>query len=266
MMPALLEKRLATLEAAILPRPSVEVPDACTLMRETGIEPDVWQMAVTQSASPRVLLNCSRQSGKTLLAAAVALSTAMAQPGALVLVLSPSLRQSQESFRQVLDLYRPWTNTVPPSAESALRLELHNASRIVSLPGQESSIRGYSKVALLVCDEASRIPDELFYAVRPMVAISQGRILALSTPFGRRGWWHKAWTEGLGWERIQIDATMCPRISTTFLEEERRSLPRLWYLSEYCCEFVDTTDQLFGYDLVHAALSDVVVPLFADTL
>jgi hypothetical protein len=234
-------------------------------MRETGIEPDVWQMAVIESASPRVLLNCSRQSGKTALAAAIALSTAMQEPGSLVLVLSPSLRQSQESFRQVLDLYRPWVGSIPPSAESALRLELTNSSRIVSLPGQEASIRGYSKVSLLVCDEASRIPDPLYFSVRPMVAISQGRILALSTPFGRRGWWHQAWTSGENWQRIMVTADQCPRISPTFLEEERRALPRLWFRSEYCCEFVDTDDQVFSYDQVMNAVADVPL-LFGGSL
>jgi hypothetical protein len=178
----------------------------------------------------------------------------MGEPGALVLVLSPSLRQSQESFRQIVTLYRPWAGSVPPSAESALRLELGSGSRIVSLPGQESSIRGYAKVALLVCDESSRIPDELFYAVRPMLAVSAGRILALSTPFGKRGWWHKAWTEGEDWQRTLVTAYDGPRISPAFLAEEERSLPRLWFASEYLCEFVDVEDQLFAYDDVMNAV------------
>ena len=165
----------------------------------------------------------------------------------------------------MLDLYKPWVGVVPPSAESALRLELESGSRIVSLPGQEASIRGYSRVSLLVCDESSRIPDPLYYSVRPMVAISQGRILALSTPFGRRGWWHREWSEGVGWERIQITAYECPRITPRFLEEEQRSLPRLWFASEYLCQFVDTEDSVFLYDQVMNAVSDAPL-LFGGTL
>jgi hypothetical protein len=99
MTSATIERRIALLESALLPRAEVAVPDACTLLRTIGLEPDPWQVRVAQSAAPRTLLNCSRQSGKTLLAAALALEAAMTQPGALVLVLSPSLRQSQESFR-----------------------------------------------------------------------------------------------------------------------------------------------------------------------
>jgi len=195
-------------------------------------------------------------------AAALALGTALREPGSLTLVLSPSLRQSQESFRRVLDLYRTLQTPRPTQAESALRLELSNGSRIVSLPGTESTVRGYSNVRLLVIDEAARVPDELYYSVRPMLAVSHGRLLALSTPFGKRGWFYQEYTQGEGWERVKITAYDCPRISKEFLEEERRTLPPLFFQSEYMCEFVDTIDQVFAAEFVHAAISAEVQPLF----
>ena len=204
-------------------------PPAVRLMRNLGLEPDPWQVQVAQSQADRMLLCCARQSGKTQVSASVALAAAMAEPGSLILVLSASLRQSQESFRDVLDLYKPWVGQVPPYAESALRLELTNNSRIVSLPGQESSIRGYSKVRLLLVDEAARVPDALYYSVRPMLAVSAGRIMALSTQWGKRGWFFKEWTSGGDWQRVMVTAYDCPRISPQFLEEERRTLPNLWF-------------------------------------
>jgi hypothetical protein len=45
-----------------------------------------------------------------------------------------------------------------------------------------------ANVALMICDEAARIEDPLYYSVQPMLAVSQSRLIALSTPFGRRGW------------------------------------------------------------------------------
>ena len=69
----------------------------------------------------------------------------------------------------------------------------------------------------------------------------------MSTPFGRRGWFFKEWTEGQDWQRVLVPADQCARISPAFLEEERRSLPPLWYRSEYCCEFCDVEDQLLFY-------------------
>ena len=166
-------------------------PDAVQLMTQAGMPPDPWQQQVLQSQADRILLNCCRQSGKSQITAALALATAFRERDALILVLSPSLRQSQESFRKVSDLYRTCAAPMPPQAESALRLELRNGSRIVSLPGTESTIRGYSKVRLLIVDEASRCEDPLYYSLRPMLSISHGRLICLSTPFGRRGFFYQ---------------------------------------------------------------------------
>jgi len=237
-----------------------QVPDGVALLTQAGYTPDPWQVQVLQSSSARILMVCTRQAGKTQVAAALALATALREPGSLTLVLSPSLRQSQESFRRVLSLYRTLQTPVPTQAESALRLELSNASRIVSLPGTESTVRGYSVVRLLVVDEAARVSDDLYYSIRPMLAVSGGRLLALSTPFGKRGWFHHEFSEGEGWERVVITAEQCPRISKSFLEEEKRSLPPLWFASEYMCEFVDTIDQVFRSEDVLGAVSAEVQP------
>jgi hypothetical protein len=143
---------------------------------------------------------------------------------------------------------------------------MDNGSRIIALPGTEPTVRGYSGVDLLVIDEASRVQDELYYSVRPMLAVSGGRLIALTTPFGKRGFFHAAWTEGTEWERIKIVAYDCPRISRAFLEEERRTLPPLWFQSEYLCEFVDTVDQVFASSDVLGAVSGAVEPLFGESL
>jgi hypothetical protein len=188
--------------------------------------------------------------------------TAVYQPGTLVLLLSPSLRQSQELFRKCLDVYNALHHQVPTQAESALRLELENGSRIVSLPGKETTIRGYSGVHLLIVDEAARVPDELYFSVRPMLAVSGGRLVAPSTPFGKRGWWYEAWAEGIGWERYEVPASKCPRIPAEFLAEERRVLGPWWYQQEYECQFSETTDQVFSPEVVLAAVSHAVKPLF----
>jgi hypothetical protein len=96
-----------------------------------------------------------------------------------------------------------------------------------------------------------------------MLAVSGGRLVTLSTPFGARGWWWKEWTEGgESWECYEIPATECPRIPATFLAEERRSLGPLFYASEYECRFVDTIDQVFRSADIDAALSDEIAPLF----
>jgi hypothetical protein len=239
---------------------------AVALAEAAGLELDPWQADVLTSTSPRLLLNCCRQSGKSTVTAVLALWTALTEPGSLTLLLSPSQRQSQELFRRCLEVYRVVAPAAPADAETLLRLELANGSRIIALPGKEATIRGFSGVRLIVADEASRCQDSLYYSVRPMVAVSGGRLIALSTPWGKRGFFHREWTEGGdAWQRVQVTAAECPRIPPAFLEEERRSLGRLWFASEYECQFVETDDQVFAYDDVAALLSDAVAPLFAAT-
>jgi hypothetical protein len=238
--------------------------DPCRLMKVTGLSPDPWQRELLRTNSKRQLLLCSRQSGKSTSTAVVALHHALYRDEALVLLLSPSLRQSQELFRKVTRVYRGIRHAPPGVHETSLLLDLANGSRIVSLPGKEETVRGYSGVTLLVIDEAARVPDELYYATRPMLAVSSGRLICLSTPFGKRGFFFQEWTEGKNWQRITIAADECPRITADFLEEERRALGPHWFGQEYMCEFLESSHQVFSHDLIASALAEDISPLFPD--
>ncbi len=236
--------------------------DPVLLARRAGIEADPWQADLLRSDPPRALLNCSRQSGKSTTAAVLAVHGALFEPNSLTLLLSPALRQSSELFKKCLAVYRDAGRPTPAASETALTLTLDNGSRIVSLPGQENTIRGFSGVRRLIVDEAARVPDPLYYAVRPMLAVSGGGLIAMSTPFGTRGWWFEAWRSDEPWERVEVPAAMCPRIGAEFLAEERRSMGEWWYRQEYCCEFMDAEDAVFRYADIIAALTPDVAPLF----
>jgi hypothetical protein len=240
------------------------VLDPVALALAVGLDPDPWQADLLRSDARQTILNCSRQSGKSTTTAVQATHEAEYRPDSLVLLLSPSLRQSQELFRKVRDVRTALgADACPVAEESALRVELRNGSRIVCLPGKEATIRGYSGVRLLVVDEASRVPDDLYQAVRPMVAVSGGRLVLLSTPFGTRGFFHHEWTEGgATWQRVQVKAADCPRIPAAWLEAERAVIGEWWYRQEYECEFVETLDQVFGYELVTEAVNTDIQPLF----
>jgi hypothetical protein len=236
--------------------------DRVSFAQRAGLEPDPWQRDLLESSSDRVLLNCCRQSGKSTMTGIVALHRALYHPGSLVLCLAPALRQSQELFGKIAGFYRDLGRPVAPQGERKLSLELENGSRIITLPGSEKTIRGFSGAALLLVDEASRVDDGLYYAIRPMLAVSGGSLMMLSTPFGKRGAFFEEWTQGAGWERYRIPASECPRISEAFLEEERHSLPRRVYRQEYECSFEETDDQVFSFEDVAAAISKDVTPLF----
>jgi hypothetical protein len=135
------------------------------------------------------------------------------------------------------------------------------------LPGSEKTIRGFSGVGLLLVDEASRVADELYFAVRPMLAVSGGALMMLTTPYGKRGVFYEEWTRepaasSDSWERYEVPASQCPRIPAEFLEEERQTLPSWVYRQEYECSFEETEDQVFTTDVIERAVSSEVTPLF----
>jgi hypothetical protein len=208
------------------------------------------------------LLNVARQAGKSTTAGIIGLHKALIAPGSLTLILAPAERQAKELFSKVAEAYRALGHVIAAESYRKLGMELANGSRIEALPGTEKTIRGFSGVDLLLVDEASRVADELYFAVRPMLAVSGGRLLMMSTPYGRRGIFYEEWTGGGTWERYEVPASQCPRIPTSFLEEERRSLPRRVYRQEYECSFEETDDQVFTHADVQAAISEEVTPLF----
>jgi hypothetical protein len=230
-----------------------------------GIVPDGWQEDFLRSSADRALLNCSRKSGKSTMSALIALHRVLYHPGSLVLCLAPALRQSQELFAKIAGFYRDLSRPVAPQAERKLSLELENDSRIITLPGSEKTIRGFSSVDLLLVDEASRVADELYFVVRPMLAVSGGSLIMLSTPYGKTGVFFEEWTSeaGRGWERYEVPTWECPRISKEFLEEERSALPPWIFRQGYECSFEETEDAVFTHEMIERAVTGEVKPLFA---
>jgi hypothetical protein len=237
--------------------------DPSRIAADVGLLLDDWQRDLMRSTAPRVLLLASRQSGKSTTCALIAIATAIATPGALVLLVSPSQRQSAELFRSLMGYLRRLDDAPRITAESVLRCELANGSRICALPGESNTVRGYSGATLIVADEAARIPDELLAAIRPMLATSNGRLIALSTPAGKRGWFHAAWHGDESWHRVRVPATDCPRISKEFLAEELRELGAQRFSEEYSLAWLDDTTAVFPVHLIDACITDLVRPLFS---
>ncbi|MDR7029820.1 terminase large subunit domain-containing protein [Rhizobium rosettiformans] len=235
--------------------------DPAHFMTSTGLIPDPWQRRFLRSTVSRLLLLCARQTGKSTTTAALAAHCALYEPGALILLLSPSQQQSRELFRKVTEFVRGLAN-LDLEAESASRIEFPNGSRIVCLSGNPLTVRGFSAPRLIIIDEAAFIDDELAHSVTPMLA-GGGRLIAMSTPNGRRGWFYENWISNDPlWERMRVTASDSPRISAEFLATERASKPEWRIRQEYGVEFVDTDETLFPAETVAAAITPAVTPLF----
>jgi hypothetical protein len=226
--------------------------DRVSFAKRLGLVPDAWQEDLLRSTSERILLNCCRQSGKSTMTAVIALHRALYHPGSLILCLAPALRQSQELFSKIAGFYRDLGRPVSPIGERKLSLELENGSRIITLPGTEKTIRGFSGVSLLIVDEAARVEDELYFALRPMLAVSGGTLIMLSTPYGQRGIFYEEWTSGDSreWQRFRVSAEQVPRISAEFLSEEWRALGSRWFEQEYMCVFGELEGAVFSREAI----------------
>jgi hypothetical protein len=231
-----------------------------------GFQPDEWQQKVLAWTGERLLLNCCRQSGKSTLSAIMALHRALYFPRSLILLVSPTLRQSQELFRKVVYFLSLLPLRPQLLEDNKLSLQLANGSRVVSLPAKESNVRGFSGPSLIIEDESARVMDDLYLALRPMLSVSNGSHILMSTPFGRRGHFFDVWEHGEGWEKVKITAAQCPRISREFLLEEQRTMPSNWFNAEYNCLFTETVDSVFAYADVMGAMDTTIKPLFERTV
>jgi hypothetical protein len=243
--------------------PRDEGADAAEWVRtRLGLPVDSLQARVLRTANKRGILNCSRQWGKSTITAAKAVYEATHVAESLTVVVSPSGRQSGEFLRKAAGFARKLGIRPKGDGDNEISLELPNGSRIVGLPGAESTVRGFSAVSLLLVDEAARVSDDLYLAIRPMLAVSDGTLWLMSTPFGKRGFFYETWANGgAEWERFRAPATECARIREGFLEEERVTMGERWFRQEYLCEFEDAVSGVFARELVEGAITDEITPL-----
>ena len=225
---------------------------------------DEEQKSILDPANRRILLCCHRQFGKSSIASLLCFHQALFHERSLCLLVSPSLRQSSENFRKVSDAL-DFINPKPELEEdNKLTLQFSNGSRIISLPGTQKTVRGFTAPDLVFIDEASEAADELFTALFPMFTSNpKGRLILGSTPKGQRGFFHRLWTErGPEWLKIMKRASENPRLDPAILEEARRTLPEWEYRQEYECEFVQSTDQYFSNYTINKMFDSDIKPLW----
>ena len=255
-------RRLSKKDAA---RYNLHKNDLKRFARYLGIEKlDEWQEKVLDSKSDRIILNCSRQSGKSTITAIMAVHHAIFNSNSMVIVVSRIEAQSLEMFKRMSNYYKEVSYAPRATEDTSHSLKLANGSRIIALSGQQpDSLRGYAGVSLLIIDEASRVLEETYDVVRPTLAVSSGRVILLSTPHGKKGFFFDAWMAATdtfrdnleGWESASVTAEEVVRIKPSFLEQEKKKFPEWFFRQEYFCEFMDNISNIFRS--VHEAFEHV---------
>ena len=255
-------------------------------------DPYPWQLDALNPLHKRLMLNCARQSGKSTIVSGITLHKAKYKSNSLNLIVSPSEKQSKETMKKVEDYIAldPDLKAVALPSDSAFEKKFKSGSRIVALPGTEKSVRGYSKPDTILIDEAARVTDETYKAMRPMLTGNpDAQIILLSTPWNMMGFFHEEWTKNPIWKKIyvvpkweldeisnklverpeesifkeeyarqNISAYFSPRHTLQFLYEELMSIGPIWFEREYGCRFVEGMETMFSLDLIQSSYAEEI--------
>lgn len=287
----------AALDEIVTDWSAVESPES--YIRTIGLNPFAWQVDAVRPwdywgakdidryrlIGDRLLILAARQSGKSTIVAANTQHTARFNTNALNLVICPAKDQSSEVMQKVATGVSLDPTLQQMLVRDGITLkEFDNQSRIVALPGTERSVRGYSAPRTIILDEAARILDPTYMATRPMMTDTRTNLVAMSTAFGKRGWFYRAWMESANWRKILVrvpwdpvngelvpampeeeframwaergvSAYYSPRHNKYQLQEELDEIGDLWFRQEYCCEFLDESGALFAYEDIIAAFN-----------
>lgn len=251
----------------------------------TGEVMDPWQKEVMQYQG-NMSLRCGRQTGKSETISEKGMRFALKNAETTTLVIAASQRQSGLIFekinakigiehdRLIEKAIKKWKKENPEkplraeikreieytqglysSMPTQTKIELTNGSKIYCLPTGKTGayIRGYT-IDLLIADEAAYIPEQVWTAIIPMVAVSRkkkgfGWIILLSTPFGKGGYFYNS-CHDKDFKQLHIKSEDCPRIPKEFLRKERQRLSRIEYAQEYLAEFVEEFQQIFPTALI----------------
>lgn len=220
--------------------------------------PDAWQADVLKRKNPRRNTICctSRQVGKSTVISVKAANRVCYTPDALVIVTAPVERQAKELYRKIKHCIERTPGAPAIVTKNAVEMEMQNGSRVVCLPGKAENLAGYSAPDLVIIDEACYAKDNLYNTVSPMLAVSGGEMVLISTPFIRQGFFFDIWTDpesSIKWDKYEISAPEVSRIKADFLAEERRRLGEWWFNSQYMCKFQEAQDSLITDDMIMRA-------------
>jgi hypothetical protein len=182
-----------------------------------------------------------------------------------------SVAKEIKRYREMVE--SGWNEHLLPSEINAVvdaqtMIELENGSRIISLPAKSQATVGYT-ADLLILDEAKIIPDDLYRSVRPMLATTGGRMIALSTPLGQRGWFYEACKqcedarvrgEPEPYKFFKRTCWDCPRLDREFIEQERKMIGDYWFRQEYEVEFLSQEGAVFRSEDVDRMLQSKEEP------
>ena len=234
---------------------------------------DDWQKEAIQHDG-NLLLCTGRQLGKTTTMARKAAEFMLNNPNSQIIVASLTEDQAKLIIAMTLNYleqnYKPQIDK-RKQRTTTRKVTLKNKSQILARPVGTTgdAIRGFTGDVLIV-DEASRMPPDMWAAAKPTLFTTGGQIWMCSTPFGKTGYFYECYlNERNKFKVIHVnseDVAKTRPISERWtkeareaalehLKEEKASMPAHQYAQEYLAMFLDDINQFFPDDLIKECMA-----------
>ena len=229
------------------------------MFKALKLDRDDWQVSLIRRLAgldgvppKKVVAACARQVGKSTTLAVFAAWVMMCR-GEVVALSAPSFRQSLELGKRIRNYLKRF-NLVTVTRDSATDIMLSNGGRLIVLPSQGATARGFTVNWLLV-DEAGYLSEDtdLFEALSPALALADGSIVLSSSPGPCSGTMFSAWNSP-HWYKVRVRAVECHRISPEFLESQRELLTPEAYNREYEALFIESGGKLISAESLAACI------------
>ncbi len=237
---------------------------------------DPWQKEILECKSKYILLCKGRQIGGTTIMARKCAERLISQPGCQIVIVSLTEDQAQLVIVMILtyleqnykkDIFKkPYSRNV---TKSVINLASGSQARSRPVGTTGNAVRGFTGNVLYL-NEASRMPELIFEAAKPILLTTAGEIWMDSTPFGTEGYFYKSWlnknkrfkifyhTSEEVVEKRKISGSWTKEIRASaiqFLKDEKEDMTKLQYRQEYLGEFVGGLERFLPDELINKILT-----------
>ncbi|MEM4104653.1 MAG: terminase large subunit [Thermoplasmatales archaeon] len=224
--------------------------------------PTKYQAQILEDDAERIMIIGARQIGKSTILSIKAIWRALTHNNEEILILAPTFRQAQIVFNKVYEMINKnefLRRHTKKLTMNEIRLDNDSVIRCLPAGNEGMFIRGYSATVVMF-DEASLIPDEIYVAVQPSLAVRGAQIIMSGTPYGKRGFMWEIYksekeSKKKKWHIYTIKSSES-FIPKDFLDEMRKVMTREQYAQEFEAEFIDNEGMMFPYTLVDSVSYD----------
>ncbi len=209
---------------------------------------DSWQKEVISYRGNMTIIT-GRQCGKSTAVSQLAGERAARNSNEFILIGASVIDQTELIFWKI-KAYMHEKHRDKVIKETLHFMELKNGSKIICVPVGDTgnSMRGYT-ATMLILDEAAIIPDRAWEAIEPIISITKGQIVLLSTPQQKEGFFYKA-SINPNYKTIKVSARDCPRHRKEFLDQKEAELSPVAFATEYLGEFIDDYNRKFSEEWI----------------